>query len=122
MYMDRLRYKALLGRVMTPEEAAALIQDNMTVGMSGFTRAGDAKAVPLAVARRAREHQIRISLMTGASLGHGIDGALAEAGVTVRRLPFQSDRHLREAINSGRVMFIDQHLEEFMDERRGEDA
>ncbi len=110
--MDRLRYKPLLGRVVAPEEAAALIEDNMTIGMSGFTRAGDAKAVPLAVARRAREHAIHISLMTGASLGHGIDGALAEAGVTVRRLPFQSDKHLREAINSGKVMFIDQHLSE----------
>jgi succinyl-CoA:acetate CoA-transferase len=112
MYMDRLRHKPLLGRVVSPEEAAALIKDNMTVGMSGFTRAGDAKAVPLAVARRAREQAIHISLMTGASLGHGIDGALAEAGVTVRRLPFQSDAYLRERINSGKVMFIDQHLSE----------
>jgi succinyl-CoA:acetate CoA-transferase len=41
----------------------------MTVGMSGFTRAGDAKVVPLAIAERAKSEQLKITLMTGASLG-----------------------------------------------------
>ena len=30
---------------MSASDAAALIEDGMTVGMSGFTRAGEAKAV-----------------------------------------------------------------------------
>ena len=46
MYRERIRLNSLHDKVMSAEEAAALIQDGMTVGMSGFTRAGEAKAVP----------------------------------------------------------------------------
>ncbi len=46
MYRDRVRLPSLLDKVMSAAEAADLIQDGMTVGMSGFTRAGEAKAVP----------------------------------------------------------------------------
>ena len=54
MYADRIRLPSLLNKVMSPTEAAALIQDGMTVGMSGFTRAGEAKLVPQALAERAK--------------------------------------------------------------------
>ncbi|MGO8655601.1 propionyl-CoA--succinate CoA transferase, partial [Rhizobium ruizarguesonis] len=84
----------------------------MAVGMSGFTRAGEAKAVPLALAERARRDPLKITLMTGASLGHNLDRTLVEAHVIARRMPFQSDPLMREAINAGDVMFIDQHLSE----------
>ncbi|WP_262506575.1 hypothetical protein [Sphingobacterium sp. T2] len=50
--------------------------------------------------------------MTGASLGHGTDGKLAEAGALRKRMPFQVDRTLRNKINEGEVLFIDQHLSE----------
>ena len=80
--------------------------------MSGFTRAGDAKAVPLALAERARRDPLKITLMTGASLGSDVDKILTEAGVLARRMPFQSDPTLRAAINRGEVMFVDQHLSE----------
>ncbi len=46
MYRDRIRLPSLLDKVMSAADAAALIEDGMTVGMSGFTRAGEAKAVP----------------------------------------------------------------------------
>ena len=46
MYRDRIRLPSLLNKVMSAADAAALIEDGMTVGMSGFTRAGEAKAVP----------------------------------------------------------------------------
>ncbi|MFC0266476.1 acetyl-CoA hydrolase/transferase family protein [Kushneria aurantia] len=98
--------------LMSADDAAQLIRDGMTVGMSGFTRAGEAKAVPLALARRAEQDPLQITLMTGASLGNDIDGILADAGVLARRMPFQVDRRLRGAINRGEVMFIDQHLSE----------
>ncbi|MCX5497120.1 acetyl-CoA hydrolase/transferase family protein [Kaistia dalseonensis] len=112
MLQDRIRLSSLLDKVMSPAEAALLIKDGMTVGMSGFTRAGDAKAVPLALAERARTEPLGITLITGASLGSGIDSVLTEAHVLKRRLPFQSDSVLRAAINRGEVMFIDQHLSE----------
>ncbi|WP_251977904.1 succinate CoA transferase [Salinicola avicenniae] len=99
-------------RLMSADEAAALIEDGMVVGMSGFTRAGEAKDVPLALARRAERDPLQITLMTGASLGNDIDGILSDAHVLARRMPFQVDRHLRAAINRGEVMFIDQHLSE----------
>ncbi|SHJ24293.1 succinyl-CoA:acetate CoA-transferase [Roseomonas rosea] len=112
MYNHRIRRPSLLDKVCTPEQAARLIQDGMTVGMSGFTRAGEAKAVPLAMAERAMVDPFQITLMTGASLGNDIDRRLTEAGILARRLPFQVDPVLRAAINRGEVMFVDQHLSE----------
>ena len=53
MYRECIRLNSLHDKVMSAEEAAALIQDGMTVGMSGFTRAGEAKAVPLKNVTRA---------------------------------------------------------------------
>ncbi len=118
MYEDRIRRPSLTDRIMSPEQAALLIQDGMTIGMSGFTRAGDAKALPVALAERAAREPLRITLMTGASLGNNIDKILTEAGVLARRLPFQSDPTLRAAINRGEVMFIDQHLSETVEQLR----
>lgn len=84
----------------------------MVVATSGFTKAGDSKAVLPALAERAVKDPLKIILMTGASLGHGTDGKLAEAGALSVRLPFQVDPILRRKINEGEVLFIDQHLSE----------
>ncbi|HRJ20043.1 MAG TPA: hypothetical protein PLF84_13415, partial [Bryobacteraceae bacterium] len=35
--------------VLSPEEAAAMIHDGQTIGFSGFTPAGAAKAIPFPV-------------------------------------------------------------------------
>ena len=103
MYEDRIRCAALRGKITSAAEAAQLVRNGMRVGASGFTRAGDTKAVPIELARRAREEKepLRITLMTGASLGHDVDRMLTEAGVLERRLPFQVDSTLRKAINRG---------------------
>ena len=111
-YKERIRLPALRDKIVSAESAAEWIQDGMTIGMSGFTRAGDAKVVPLALAERARKEHLKITLMTGASLGNDVDKTLTEAGALARRMPFQSDPVLRAAINRGEVMFIDQHLSE----------
>ncbi len=112
MYRDRIGLKSLWGKVVGAEEAALLIKDGMTVGMSGFTRSGDAKVVPMALAERASEAPMKITLLTGASLGSDIDKTLAEAKLLSRRIPFQADPVLRKSINAGEVMFVDQHLSE----------
>ncbi|RAR61600.1 MULTISPECIES: acetyl-CoA hydrolase/transferase family protein [Halomonadaceae] len=109
---ERCRWPHWRDRLCSADEAAALITDGMTVGMSGFTRAGEAKAVPLALAERAARTPLSITLMTGASLGNDLDQRLTEAKVLSRRMPFQVDTTLRRAINAGEVMFIDQHLSE----------
>lgn len=118
MLEERIRLAQLRDRIVTAEEAASLILDGMTVGMSGFGAAGDCKAVPLALAARAREQALRITLMTGASVGYEVDGVLAEAGVIRRRMPFQSDRTLRNQINAGEATFIDLHLSEMAEQLR----
>lgn len=46
----------------------------------------------------------QITLVTGASLGKDLDRVLTEAHILKKRLPFQSDRTLRTAINRGEVM------------------
>ena len=108
----RCRWQGWESRHMSASQAAELIRDGMTVGMSGFTRAGEAKALPLALVEKARREPFSITLMTGASLGNDLDGQMADAHMLARRMPFQVDPVLRRAINAGEVMFMDQHLSE----------
>ncbi|MDR2513467.1 MAG: succinate CoA transferase [Puniceicoccales bacterium] len=101
--------------ILTAEEAAALINDGATVGFSGFTPAGAAKVVPSAMAKRAAElHSAgkpwRIGVITGASTGASLDGALASADAIAWRTPYQSNDVLRKSINSGRTVYFDMHL------------
>lgn len=118
MHKDRIRNAALERRIMSADAAATLFHSGMTVGMSGFTKAGDCKALPDALARRAREEGLRLNVVTGASLGNDSDGMMAEAGLIARRMPFQADARLRREINAGRVMFTDQHLSETVEQLR----
>lgn len=118
MSLERIRNSGLHEKVMSAEQACTFIKDGMTVGMSGFTRAGEAKAVPKALAERCKQHPIKINLMTGASLGNDLDKILTESGSLARRMPFQVDTTLRKAINNGEVMFIDQHLSEMVEQLR----
>lgn len=73
MSLDRIRLASLHDKVISAEQAAEFVQDGMTVGMSGFTRAGEAKAVPLALVARAKTNPLKIDLITGASLGNDLD-------------------------------------------------
>ena len=117
-FLHRIRHKGLRDRIVSADQAAGLIRDGMVLGMSGFTRSGEAKAVPMALAERARAEPLKVTLMTGASLGNDLDKTLTEAHVTARRIPFMSDPSLRRAINAGEVMYIDQHLSETVEQLR----
>ncbi|MBK7590215.1 MAG: succinate CoA transferase [Betaproteobacteria bacterium] len=101
--------------VLSADEAASLIQHGQTIGFSGFTPAGSAKAIPAALAARAKkEHRagrpFKVGVLTGASTGPSLDGALAEAEAISYRTPYQSDSTLRKQINAGQVKFVDAHL------------
>lgn len=109
---ERIRLESLRDKVTTAVLAADIITDGMVIGASGFTKAGDSKAVLAALAERGKTEQFKITLMTGASLGHDTDGKLAAAGVLAKRMPFQVDKTLRTKINQGEILFIDQHLSE----------
>lgn len=108
--LDRIKAKHLQERVVTPQEAASWIQDGMTLGLSGFTRAGDVKAVPLALVERSESESFKVNVFTGASLGSDIDRLFAEAGMVNKRLPFQAEPAMRKKINEGEMLFVDHHL------------
>ncbi|MGY3821062.1 acetyl-CoA hydrolase/transferase family protein [Acinetobacter haemolyticus] len=120
MSLSRIRLHSLHNKVMSADQASNFIENDMTVGMSGFTRAGEAKAVPQALVNRAKKNPLKITLITGASLGNDLDKQLTEAGVLARRMPFQVDSTLRRAINHGEVMFVDQHLSETVEQMRNQ--
>lgn len=107
---ERVRCKALHAKIVTAEEAAAIIKPGMNIGTSGFTPAGYPKAVPLALAERIKKEHFKINLWTGASVGKELDGALAEAGGIAKRLPYQTNDALRKQINNGAIQYTDLHL------------
>ena len=101
--------------ILTAEEAAEMIQNGDNIGFSGFTAAGAAKCVPFALAQKAkREHTagrpFKVGVMTGASTGKSLDGALAEANAIAFRTPYMGNPTLRKLINSGEVKYFDMHL------------
>ena len=76
---SRVMSEALRSRIMSADEAAALVPNGANVGMSGFTGSGYPKAVPLALAKRImdanlRGEKFRISIWTGASTAPELDG------------------------------------------------
>jgi len=71
--------------------------------------------VPKALSERAKQlheagDKFRIGVMSGASTGRSLDGALAQAEAVLFRTPYQADPDLRKAINEGRTAFFDMHL------------
>lgn len=99
---------SLKGKIMSAAEAAALIPPHCAVGCSGFTLIGDPKVVPAEIAKRGKA--LDLTLLTGASVGDSLDGALTRAGLLSRRYPYQSNGSLRAAINAGEVAYADLHL------------
>ncbi len=92
-----------------------MIENGQTVGFSGFTPAGTPKAIPVALGKRAESlhaagEEFKIGVLTGASTGPSVDGALAKAAAISFRTPYQSNANLRASINSGETRFVDMHL------------
>lgn len=107
---DRVRNSALHAKIVSAEEAAAIIKPGMNIGTSGFTPAGYPKAVPLALAERMKKEKFQVNLWTGASVGKELDGALAEANGIAKRLPYQTNEAIRKMINNGSIQYTDLHL------------
>ncbi len=101
--------------MMTPDEAAALIQHGERIGLGGFTAAGAPKVVTAALAVRAKaEHEagrpFQVEIYSGASTSSLADGVLSEARAISRRTPYQSTPEMRKGINSGEISYYDMHL------------
>lgn len=100
---------------LTPEEAVLHISHGDTVAFSGFANAGAPKAIPRALAGRARAFHERgepfkIRVLTGGSGGADIDESLSRAGAISWRAAFQSSPSLRTQINRQEVEYVDMHL------------
>ncbi len=101
----------LKSRIMTAQEAAQLIRSGMTLGMNGFTIVGYPKAVPQALAESSHARDLTVCI--GASVGDELDGALVRAGLVKRRFAYQSNKAMRDAINTGQVGYSDMHISQF---------
>ena len=101
--------------VLTAEEAASLIANGETIGIGGFSSVGTPKAVPAALAQRAKTlHEagepFQVGLITGGATGNQTDSELALAHAVSFRTPFQSNKDMRLAINNEEVAYYDVHL------------
>lgn len=106
-FLSRIRYSGYLGRVMSAEDAATFIRPGMVLGVSGFTIAGYPKAVAGVLADRARKgEKLDLTVYSGASLGEEFDGELARVGAFRARMPYQTNKDLRNAINAGEVSYV----------------
>ena len=108
---------------LTAQEAAAMINNGDTLGLSGFTAPGTPKAITNALAERAnKEHEagreFKVNIFTGASTNKWADGALANANAINMRAPYQNTPDLRKRINAHDAHYFDRHLSEMAQEMR----
>ena len=120
---NRLRCAALKEKLLNADDAAWLIEDGMTVAVSGFTPAGCPKAVPLALAEQVRcgKRSLKLTLLSGASTGEELDSEWASLGIIARRAPYMTSKVLRAAVNGGsgeEIAYTDIHLGKFAQNAR----
>ena len=100
---------------ITAAEAAALVKNGQTIGLSGFTPAGTAKMTTAEIAKIAEaEHQAgrpyRISIFTGASTGQSCDGDLSNQQAIDFRAPYTTNPDFRKHVNLNEVNYSDLNL------------
>ncbi len=112
-FQKRIRCPKFLDKIMSAKDASRVIEPGMTLGVSGFTISGYPKMVAGALAERARAgEKLDLTVYSGASLGDEFDGELARAGALKARMPYQTNKDLRNAINAGKVHYHDLPLSE----------
>ena len=91
----------LKNRISTAEEAAASIQDGMTIAMSGYAMAGYPKAVVEALVQRKQSGEdLSFGLITGANVPWR-DETLGSVNLVTRRAPMVASRTLAAQANDG---------------------
>ena len=108
---------------ITAQEAAEMIHNGATIGLSGFTAPGTPKAITEALAEKAvREHEagkpFKVNMFTGASTSDHVDGVLSRANAYDMRAPYQHVPDLRKRINAHDCHYNDRHLSEMAQEMR----
>ena len=108
---------------ITAAEAAALIKNGDSLGLSGFTPAGAPKAVTrelakIAEAEHAKGNEFQVNLFTGASTGQSTDGVLTEANAIKFRAPYTTNASFRKSVNLNEISYNDLHLSHMAQELR----
>lgn len=108
---------------MSAEDAAAMINNGDTLGLSGFTAPGAPKFITEELAKRAvAEHEagreFKVNILTGASTSDHVDGCLSRANAINFRAPYQNVPDLRKRINAHDCHYCDRHLSEMSQEVR----
>lgn len=112
MLEERIRNKNLLKKVVSPEQAAALIQDGMIIGTGSGLMSSGPRMFFQALAERGKRGELKeITVWSASLLCKEIDGLLAEAGMLKRKLGSISDNTVRKAINSGNMYCNDVRAE-----------
>lgn len=96
------------------ETAAAHVDSDAVVAVSGFGAVGYPKALPLALADDDRA--LELTIISGGSVGKEIDTALVESGAVARRYPYQSRPAARAAVNDGTIAYQDRFISAVGDE------
>ena len=100
---------------LTAAEAAAMIENGQTLGLSGFTPAGVPKSVTAEVAKKAHvEHEagrpFKVNIFTGASTGQSCDGMLANEHALGLRAPYTTNPDFRKHVNLNEIRYTDLNL------------
>ena len=96
-------------------EAAAMINDQETIELSGFTPNGVPKATFRELSKRAVEEHgagrpFKVGILTGASTSQSIDGDMAAAHAIKFRAPFSTNRFFHNHSNLGEIDYKDMYL------------
>ena len=100
---------------ITAAEAASLIQNGQTLGLSGFTPAGAPKSIPAELAKKAAaEHAegkpFKVNIFTGASTGQSCDGKLSNQQAIGLRAPYTTNGDFRKHVNACEISYTDLNL------------
>ncbi len=102
-------------RRITAAEAASLVKNGDTLGLSGFTPAGTSKCIPaeialVAQAEHAAGRPFKVNILTGASTGQSCDGALSNEGAIGFRAPYTTNPDFRKRVNNNELSYSDLNL------------
>jgi len=107
---DRIKKSSLLKLLATADQAAAIIQNGMTVAMSGYAMAGYPKAVVDSLVQRKLDGEdLSINLITGANVPW-LDEKLGAENMITRRAPMCASRTLAARANNGTLHYVEQQM------------
>jgi succinyl-CoA:acetate CoA-transferase len=101
---------SLKNRINSAAKASELIEDGMTVAMSGYAMAGYPKAIPEELVRRKnRDLNFTINLITGANVPW-LDKVLGASEIISRRVPMCASKVLSSQVNANKVSYVEQQM------------